>query len=343
MIVCSILLLLFCKNHVNLADVFMQPHRSVRAQLGGSVILECHMPTHSHYTYIWIKLTPRKAPDTIAFWSKRYNEYVAVKENENVKYEVMNSSSSFNLSITHLDASALGTYYCGVVMHRAVLLGNGTEVCLTGHETVRGIFQPPVLKPVQYGDNVTLECIINRGVFGDAHQVFWIHRTIRGSYQTIRSTHEKRKCVIESEECVYSLLKNNFSFQDVGTYYCAFVTCGEVILGNGTEFPVEDNELELDPIVLVLGMSNVLLVILLVACLTKKTGNGCQHKRDGEENVGETFENDEQGRARADGVNYAALDFGKRKTKNREIKRVLGMETTYSSVVYNSHSVITKE
>uniref|UniRef100_A0A8C4T8P3 Ig-like domain-containing protein n=1 Tax=Erpetoichthys calabaricus TaxID=27687 RepID=A0A8C4T8P3_ERPCA len=209
-------------SDVNLADVFMQPHRSVRAQLGGSVILECHMPTPSTYTYIWIKLTPGKAPATIAFWSKLYNKDVAFKENGSVKYEVMKSSSSFNLLISHLDASALGTYYCGLCI-------------FFGNETIRGIFQPPVLRPIQYGDDVTLECIINRGVFGDAHQVFWIHRTIRGSYQTIRSTHEnKRTC--ESQECVYSLQKKNFSFQDMGTYYCALVTCGEVILGNGTEF-----------------------------------------------------------------------------------------------------------
>ncbi|XP_039602152.1 uncharacterized protein LOC120524356 [Polypterus senegalus] len=218
-------------------------------------------------------------------------------------------------------------------MHRAVLLRNGTEVCLTGNETVRGIFQPPVLKPVQYGDNVTLECIINRGVFGDAHQVFWIHRTIGDSYQTIRSTHEnKRKCASESQECVYSLQKNNFSFQDVGTYYCALVMCGEVILGNGTEFTDKNNALKPDPIVLALGISNVLLVVLLVSCVTKKTAHCCQRKRDGEQKVDETSENDKPDGAQEHGVNYAALDFGKRKNKNREMKRDLGMETTYSSV-----------
>uniref|UniRef100_A0A8C4TD20 Ig-like domain-containing protein n=1 Tax=Erpetoichthys calabaricus TaxID=27687 RepID=A0A8C4TD20_ERPCA len=209
---------------VNLADVFMQPHRSVRAQLGGSVILECHMPTPSTYTYIWIKLTPGKAPATIAFWSKLYNKDVAFKENGSVKYEVMKSSSSFNLLISHLDASALGTYYCGVLC-----IFFGTKIFIEKTDWKRES------EPIQYGDDVTLECIINRGVFGDAHQVFWIHRTIRGSYQTIRSTHEnKRTC--ESQECVYSLQKKNFSFQDMGTYYCALVTCGEVILGNGTEF-----------------------------------------------------------------------------------------------------------
>uniref|UniRef100_A0A8C4XBS9 Ig-like domain-containing protein n=1 Tax=Erpetoichthys calabaricus TaxID=27687 RepID=A0A8C4XBS9_ERPCA len=198
----------------------MQSHRSVRAQLGGSVILECHMPTPSTYTYIWIKLTPGKAPDIIAFWSNLYNKDVAFKENGNVKYEVMKSSSSFNLSITHLDASALGTYYCGVLC-----IFFGTKIFIEKTDWKRES------EPVQYGDDVTLECIINRGVFGDAHQVFWIHRTIRGSYQTIRSTHEnKRTC--ESQECVYSLQKKNFT---LGTYYCGVVRPKGILFGNGTE------------------------------------------------------------------------------------------------------------
>uniref|UniRef100_A0A8C4XFU8 Ig-like domain-containing protein n=1 Tax=Erpetoichthys calabaricus TaxID=27687 RepID=A0A8C4XFU8_ERPCA len=179
----------------------MQPHRSVRAQLGGSVILECHMPTPSTYTYIWIKLTPGKAPATIAFWSKLYNKDVAFKENGSVKYEVMKSSSSFNLLISHLDASALGTYYCGVVKNLLMLLGNGTEVCLT------------------------VGIMINTTWMSDIQRIHFIDLY----------THEnKRTC--ESQECVYSLQKKNFSFQDMGTYYCALVTCGEVILGNGTEF-----------------------------------------------------------------------------------------------------------
>uniref|UniRef100_A0A8C4XGA4 Ig-like domain-containing protein n=1 Tax=Erpetoichthys calabaricus TaxID=27687 RepID=A0A8C4XGA4_ERPCA len=211
---------------VSLTDVFMQPHRSVRAQLGGSVNLECHMKVFSQYSYIWIKHSQGELPETIVFWS--HNEGRTHKANDgSTRYQVMTSLSSFNLSITHLDTSDLGTYYCGVVKPDDILFGNGTEVCLTGDYT----FQMP------YGDDVTLECVINRTVFGNARQVFWIHRTIGGSYQTIRSTHEnQRKCAGESQECVYSLQKKNFSFQDVGTYYCALVSCGEVILGNGTEF-----------------------------------------------------------------------------------------------------------
>uniref|UniRef100_A0A8C4SPP8 Ig-like domain-containing protein n=1 Tax=Erpetoichthys calabaricus TaxID=27687 RepID=A0A8C4SPP8_ERPCA len=187
---------------LNLADVFMQPHRSVRAQLGGSVHLECHMKVSSQYSYIWIKHTQGELPETIVFWS--YHEGRTHKANDGKVSILLMRSKHYLKSLI----KAMCIFLC------------------KGKETIRGIFQPPVLKPVQYGDDVTLEY---------AHQVFWIHRTIRGSYQTIRSTHEnKRTC--ESQECVYSLQKKNFSFQDMGTYYCALVTCGEVILGNGTEF-----------------------------------------------------------------------------------------------------------
>uniref|UniRef100_A0A8C4XBS4 Ig-like domain-containing protein n=1 Tax=Erpetoichthys calabaricus TaxID=27687 RepID=A0A8C4XBS4_ERPCA len=209
-----------------LASGIFQPPVLKPVQYGDDVTLECIINRrvfgNAHQVF-WIHRTIGGSYQTIR------------STHENQRKCAGESQDSFNLSITHLDASALGTYYCGVVTNQLIFCKKKVYFLCTGNETIRGIFQPPVLRPVQYGDDVTLECIINRGVFGDAHQVFWIHRTIRGSYQTIRSTHEnKRTC--ESQECVYSLQKKNFSFQDMGTYYCALVTCGEVILGNGTEF-----------------------------------------------------------------------------------------------------------
>uniref|UniRef100_A0A8C4SNG1 Ig-like domain-containing protein n=1 Tax=Erpetoichthys calabaricus TaxID=27687 RepID=A0A8C4SNG1_ERPCA len=205
-------------------QVLLSPFQMlILAQLGGSVILECHMPTPSTYTYIWIKLTPGKAPDIIAFWSNLYNKDVAFKENGNVKYEVMKSSSSFNLSITHLDASALGTYYCGVVTNQLISSSflHPSDPLL--HFFRRHLFALKLIKSV-----FVLQLL---STFSLIFHLSW-HLSIQS---TIRSTHEnKRTC--ESQECVYSLQKKNFSFQDMGTYYCALVTCGEVILGNGTEF-----------------------------------------------------------------------------------------------------------
>ncbi|KAI4881192.1 hypothetical protein NFI96_032134, partial [Prochilodus magdalenae] len=40
-------------------------------------------------------------------------------------------------------------------------------------------------------------------------------------------------CVFWS--CVYKLPKRNLSLSDAGTYYCAVLMCGEIILGNGTK------------------------------------------------------------------------------------------------------------
>ncbi|XP_039602155.1 uncharacterized protein LOC120524358 [Polypterus senegalus] len=224
MIVCSIFLL-FCESYVNPASLIKQPHRSVRAQLGASVDLECHMPTSYPDTYIWIKHTPGDAPETIVFWSNNGNVSYATNDGS-TRYQVMKSSSSLNLSITHLNTSDLGTYYCGMVKGKVMVLGNGTEICLTD----------------------------------------------------------------------------------------------------------KDNQLQLDPVVLTLGISNIVFLILLVVCVTKKTRHGCQGKMNGEQKVGETFENDEPDSAQVHGVNYAALDFGKRNDRNREIKRDLGMEMTYSSI-----------
>ncbi|XP_039602007.1 immunoglobulin kappa light chain-like [Polypterus senegalus] len=260
MIVCSIFLMLCCRHCVILAD--FRHVQTVRAQLGDSLSLECSIKLSSQYTLFWFKQTPGEAPQNIVFWSGNLNDdiYYNDRFNQRGRYRVKKRMNSFNLSIISLEITDMGTYYCGVMRQRNILFGNGAEICLTSNKTVRRIFQRPVLKSVRYGDSVTVECVVNRAVFGDVHLIYWLHWTVEGTYHSIRNTHgNKITCAEDSQECVYSLQRQNFSSEDYGMYYCAIVSCGEVIFGNGTEFTDQSNHFELDPVVLVLGMTNILL------------------------------------------------------------------------------------
>uniref|UniRef100_A0A8C4SP84 Ig-like domain-containing protein n=1 Tax=Erpetoichthys calabaricus TaxID=27687 RepID=A0A8C4SP84_ERPCA len=219
--------------------------QTVRAQLGDSLSLECSIKPSYQYTLFWFKQSPGEAPQNIAFWSGNFNDDIHYddKFNRSERYQVKKSINFFSLSIISLEITDMGTYYCGVVRQRNILFGNGTEICLKSNKNVRRIFQRPVLKPVQYGDSITLECVVNQAVFGNVHLIYWLHWTVEGTYHSIRNTHgNKITCAEDSQECVYSLQRQNFSSEDYGMYYCAVVSCGEVIfvmmLGNGTEIYV---------------------------------------------------------------------------------------------------------
>ncbi|KAI4894054.1 hypothetical protein NFI96_009631, partial [Prochilodus magdalenae] len=45
-----------------------------------------------------------------------------------------------------------------------------------------------------------------------------------------------------TQSCVYKLPKRNLSLSDAGTYYCAVLMCGEIILGSGTKLDVVGND-----------------------------------------------------------------------------------------------------
>ncbi|KAG2457155.1 IGK protein, partial [Polypterus senegalus] len=249
----------------------MQPHQSVRAQLGGSVNLACHMKISSQYSYIWIKYTQGELPETIVFWSN--HEDRTLKGNDgSTRYQVMTSLSSFNLSIKHLNASDLGTYYCGVVKPESILFGSGTEICLSGSISKESL---PIFKVTEEEHIVTLSCIINQDIYGEEFRVLWFHESLGESSQKITTISGngtmKRDC--GSTECI---VKSSLNYLAAGKYYCGVVMCGRVFISNETNWNFTGNDFSsgFDPIVLTLALSNLALLILLLVFAFKSI-RGC--------------------------------------------------------------------
>uniref|UniRef100_A0A8C4SQ34 Ig-like domain-containing protein n=1 Tax=Erpetoichthys calabaricus TaxID=27687 RepID=A0A8C4SQ34_ERPCA len=192
---------------VTLASIVVQPHQSLTAQVGGSVTLECFINPSHRYNFIWLKQefgqSPRYIVSSFGFLDEVlfHNEFLGSS-----RHHIVKNNTTFNLIIADLELSDTGIYSCGVVKHGNVIFGNGTELPSYIH-------------------------IIQR------YNVYWFHHTLGGSYQGIINPKEKSliKCDTSSQECIYSLQKLNYSSEDAGTYYCALVQCGEILLGNGTE------------------------------------------------------------------------------------------------------------
>ncbi|KAK2848685.1 hypothetical protein Q5P01_008519 [Channa striata] len=120
--------------------------------------------------------------------------------------------------------------------------------------------QHPQTVSVELGDSATLQCSLlsenkeNRDQCPGKRSVYWF-RAGSGESQPgiLYRNHEQDK-----RSCVFSLSKRIHTSSDAGTYYCAVVTCGQILFGEGTK--VETRQ-QTDQVVIVLG-------VLLALCVT---------------------------------------------------------------------------
>ncbi|KAJ8008349.1 hypothetical protein DPEC_G00103910 [Dallia pectoralis] len=153
------------------------------------------------------------------------------------------------------------------------------------------VLQQPVTESVLPGDSVTLNCTIKTETCAGEHSVYWFRHGSGESHPGIIYTHGDRsgQCKNSTEtgsptqSCVYNLPKRNLRLSDAGTYYCAVVSCGEILFGNGTKLDIQDANfyLETEAVVRILVLLSIirtgvvfcLLTILVVVLLLKNKIN----------------------------------------------------------------------
>ncbi|XP_078101737.1 uncharacterized protein LOC144514664 [Sander vitreus] len=141
---------------------------------------------------------------------------------------------------------------------------NGTLLAVNDHKNLQKsvyVKQSLETESVQPGDSMTLQCSLLSKTKGNTdqcpgeHSVYWFRSGSGESHPGIIYTHSDEE---EEKSCVYSLSKTIQNSSDTGTYYCAVVTCGEILFGEGNKVETRS---ELDPVVLDLG-------VLLACCVT---------------------------------------------------------------------------
>ncbi|ROL53983.1 hypothetical protein DPX16_15581 [Anabarilius grahami] len=150
-------------------------------------------------------------------------------------------SCLYNLPKMNVGLSDAGMYYCVVVTCDEVLFGNGTTLVIEGSKSNRiHILQQS--RTTSSDGNVTLQCTIQneQQSCGGEHRVYWFRQVSGKSTPGIIYAHEscKNSSVTASptRSCVY-----NFSMRNInpGTYYCAVVTCGEILFGHGINLDID--------------------------------------------------------------------------------------------------------
>ncbi|XP_048884925.1 uncharacterized protein LOC125750745 [Brienomyrus brachyistius] len=312
----------------------IQPDPLVTSQVGDTVTLQCFFQTPDPAYLSWYKQSRGWKPCLI---STLYNY-----EGKPVFYDKFKNDSRFRMQVgtgkNHLIISNTqdfdtAMYYCRVTILNVLRFGNGT-LLLTGTDSKsRTVVQQPVSDTVQPGDSVSLQCTLETGSCAGEHSVYWFKHGSGESLPGVIYTHGNRSDECEkspeagspTRSCVYSLPKGNLSLSDAGTYYCAVAMCGEILFGNGTVVNVSGDTVALLYIVYFLGAALAVTCILIVI-LIHLIRRPCQHCKGQNEKLS-TEENHE-----ADRLNYAALNFTGKKTKDRNKRAVMGRETLYSEV-----------
>lgn len=102
------------------------------------------------------------------------------------------------------------------------------------------------------GDSVALQCSVLSGSeqkkCPEKHSVYWFRVKPDESYPSLIYVKgnrgeecEKSPETLSLQSCVYSFFKENVSYSDSGTYYCALAACGKIVFGNGTKLDIKGN------------------------------------------------------------------------------------------------------
>ncbi|XP_005467370.1 uncharacterized protein LOC100702894 isoform X2 [Oreochromis niloticus] len=191
------------------------------------------------------------------------------------------------------------------------------------------------VESVHLGDTMTLQCSLLSENKDDTDQcpgedkVHWFKGASESHPGSIYHGSIRNK---EDGKCDYSLSKTITNSSDAGTYYCAVVTCGQILFGKGTEVKIE-------------GFPLVTVLVILLTCsvvgnialiLIRKQKPDWKHSR-GKVTASNQSPVSQQERSTVAqlnnvegeevGVNYAALDFPSRTAKRWKNNRELPDDT----------------
>uniref|UniRef100_A0A671MY91 Immunoglobulin V-set domain-containing protein n=1 Tax=Sinocyclocheilus anshuiensis TaxID=1608454 RepID=A0A671MY91_9TELE len=231
--------------------------------VGGSVMLECHTTADLVVAWFWLKQIPGQKLNPIV--STYYQEIKLQEEflNESrIQFKVDDKKSA--LIFTKINSRDAAYYHCGVLLYEKLYFGGGTYL------TPVKIIQHPVLDSHHVGDSVNLHCSIFGESCSGGQSVYWLRRE---SHSGIIYTDGDRKDQCETisvtgstvQSCVHKVPKSLASDE---TYFCSVVTCGKLIVGNGTKLIADGKKTMayiitlLSAVLVISVMANIIMVLL---------------------------------------------------------------------------------
>ncbi|XP_056625995.1 uncharacterized protein LOC130438192 [Triplophysa dalaica] len=332
MICVSVILL---NMYTSKSEFVSQPDPVMSVSVGDNVTLRCLILNNNDDPVVWYKQTSGQQPSIVALVQmvkyvenpEFYNEFKSQK-----RFTIEKANKMCLLKIAKVTASDEGMYYCGGKNYE-ILFGGGTYLNIKGlqntqHRLNMSVLQHPASVSVHPGDTVRLMCSVLSERTSSDIRMFWFRSDSEKSVpQIIYTYNQSDQCEIYSatQNCTNNMYTDIVSQTDAGMYYCALITCGKIMFGNGTKIHVEK---PVESIVIILGVLLGFCVVVIIAQAVsyhkKSRHNYCRENVQDIDKV-HPFSQD----CNAVHLHYAAPDF--KEGKNRRMRR---KETPQDSV-YN--------
>ncbi|XP_030595552.1 uncharacterized protein LOC115787117 [Archocentrus centrarchus] len=255
-------------------------------ELGASATFHCPFSEEKDRFFHWYKQSLGKMVQTVGIGV--YGKIDLVRPFSNARFRIHTTNDSCRLTINHINKEDEATYFCqsGTEFLQHFVRGFFLAVNDYKQQTSVYVKQTPKISSVQMRDTVTLQCSLltknkeNSTQCPGDHSVHWFKdgsgehhpSIIYSNFINRNSTDEENT----RKGCVYHLSKMIHNSSDAGTYYCAVVTCGQILFGEGTK--VETSTGHEYIFVFVLGgllVCCVTAIIILISCITR--GRSCYH------------------------------------------------------------------
>uniref|UniRef100_A0A667ZJQ6 Uncharacterized LOC115376191 n=1 Tax=Myripristis murdjan TaxID=586833 RepID=A0A667ZJQ6_9TELE len=284
------------------------------ANVGDNVTLSCLFEGNAAM-FFWYKQTLGQKPLLMCNFYKYEKNAIfhnAFKNDPRFKLEIETNGNQ--LKIFELQHSDAATYFCVRSHSYDFEFGDGVTLTVV-HQSESQTIQP--------GDSVTLNCTVHTGTCDGEHSVYWFrssgHSQPRAIYtHGVTDDQCERKPTTHTQTCDYNLPMKSLNLSDAGTYYCAVLSCGEILFGNGTKIDIENGVAS--PPVLVYFLSAALaftitLVVILASFVYKMYKRNCSHCTDSQARSSTASTQHGQD---ADNLHYAALSENKAHRSRRQ-------------------------
>ncbi|RVE55444.1 hypothetical protein OJAV_G00236280 [Oryzias javanicus] len=324
--------LLTSSSLVNQQTDFISAHK------GGTVSLPCFYEVEDLIWVSWYKQTLGQKPKLVS----RYFRYSKVHRffheyNENPRFRLNTENQNNQLEILDLQYSDSAIYFCVANCGREVHFSAALTVNVKGSgSTIQTSVDQSSSENIHAGDSVTLNCTVHTGSCDGEHRVYWF-KDSEASHPGLIYTHGGRNYQCErnnntqTHSCDYNLHMKNLTESHAGIYYCAVVSCGHILFGNGTklDLTVPLNSVILHTLVGLLTIMSVLVVFLFILLWKiNKSNNGiCTDERSPAAPLRSTEAENKD----TESLHYAAINV-KRSNRSRRQNNGSNTDCVYSSV-----------
>ncbi|XP_039975749.1 uncharacterized protein LOC120785255 [Xiphias gladius] len=312
-------------------------------ELGDNLTLTCPVVREEVGLFYWYKLSFGYMVQTVA--AGTFDEIVFKGQFDNPRFKVTKVDALYSLVIRNVSKDDEATYFCQAGTAYTMKVINGTVLAVNDQKNRQKkvyVKQSPETASVRLGESTSLQCSLlsrnneTRVQCPGEHSVHWF-RAGSGQFDPgIIYTQRNRSDEQEGRSCAYSLSKTIQDSSDTGTYYCAVVTCGEILFGQGTK--VETRQKLCPSVIVLVTLLPCCVIVIAALILSRKQRPVCEHCK-GEVTASNRAENDRPAEdqpscveGEAVELNYVALDFASRKAKRWKNNRELTQDYIYSGM-----------